>query len=138
MSYSLFTYGSLMFPQVWHQLVPQTRPSHPAFLTKFSRRLILLDTYPLLIEDANGGILGTVYSQLSGSDLERLDYFEGEIYQRVTVAVHTEQGIKPCQTYIPKPQYRCLAMQDYWRGDIFRAVQMSIFLGRYCRNNIPD
>lgn len=137
MSVSLFTYGSLMFPQVWRQLVPQPRPSYPAYLANFSRRLIFLDTYPVLIRASQTGLLGTVYSELTEQDLARLDYFEGEIYQRISVDVYTEDGINACQTYIPKPQYNCLAMQEQWRGDIFRAVQMPIFLGRYCRNNLP-
>lgn len=137
MSYSLFTYGSLMFPQVWRQLVPQERPSYPAYLPNFSRRLIFLDTYPVLIRENQNGLLGTVYSELSDQDIARLDYFEGEIYQRISVDVQTENGMTSCQTYIPKPQYNPLAMQEQWRGDIFRVVQMPIFLQRYCRNNLP-
>ncbi|MFO1369589.1 MAG: gamma-glutamylcyclotransferase family protein [Marinagarivorans sp.] len=134
----LFTYGSLMFPAVWRQLVPAERTSRPAFLPFYSRRLIFLDTYPVIVPDANStGILGTLYSGLNANDLRRLDWFEGEIYQRISLPVLVSTGTIECQTYVPKPSFRPLAMQDIWRGDIFQQVQMPIFLARYCVNNLP-
>lgn len=134
----LFTYGSLMFPAVWRQLVPAPRPSHPAFLPHYSRRLIFLDTYPLITPDPNSdGILGRLYCNLTTHDLERLDWFEGEIYQRISVQVRVAQDTIPCQTYVPKPAYTPLIMQEAWRGDVFKHVQMPIFLARYCAKNLP-
>lgn len=134
----LFTYGSLMFPAVWQQLVPGVRRSIPAFLPHYSRRIIFLDTYPLLIADQDStGLLGTVYRDLTSTDIERLDWFEGEIYQRVNVRAHTDEGWLECETYIPKPLYAQLARHELWRGDFFQDLQMPIFLQRYCKNNLP-
>lgn len=135
---NLFTYGSLMFPAVWQQLVPTARVSSAAFLPRYSRRIILLDTYPLIVPDSQStGILGTLYKGLNREDVARLDWFEGEIYQRIYIEVHTPDGLEGCETYVPKPMYRRLAMQDIWRGDIFQYIQMPIFLARYCANNLP-
>ncbi|RZA02099.1 MAG: gamma-glutamylcyclotransferase [Moraxellaceae bacterium] len=137
--HNLFTYGSLMFPAVWQQLVPTPGFSTCAFLPGFSRRLIFLDTYPLLIADAkSSGILGKIYYGLTEADIARLDWFEGEIYQRIAVEAFTEQGKLSCQTYVPKQEFNMLAMQDSWRGDIFRQTQLPIFLARYCTKNLPD
>jgi hypothetical protein len=136
--HNLFAYGSLMFPAVWQQLVPQPRFSTAAFLPHFSRRLIFLDTYPLLIADAASvGILGTIYYDLTDTDMARLDWFEGEIYRRISIDAYTENGIITCQTYIPKPAYQALARQSNWRGDIFNALELPIFLARYCSKNLP-
>ena len=65
-----------MFPAVWRQLVPAERTSRPAFFTLLQPRLIFLDTYPVIVPDANStGILGTLYSGLNANDLRRLDWF---------------------------------------------------------------
>lgn len=134
----LFTYGSLMFPAVWQQLVPGARRSAPAFLPHYSRRLIFLDTYPLLIADnQSNGLIGTLYWDLTPMDMQRLDWFEGEIYQRISVKVCTAGGSIECDTYVPKDPYKVLARQDLWRGDFFQHLQMPIFLARYCKNNLP-
>ncbi|HNG61389.1 MAG TPA: gamma-glutamylcyclotransferase, partial [Cellvibrionaceae bacterium] len=131
-------YGSLMFPAVWQQLVPERRPHRAAFLPHYSRRLIFLDTYPLIIPDATSpGILGTLYSGLTAEDIKRLDWFEGELYQRINLEVRVKTGLIACETYVPKPAYSALAMQDSWRGDIFQQIQMPIFLARYCAKNLP-
>jgi gamma-glutamylcyclotransferase (GGCT)/AIG2-like uncharacterized protein YtfP len=135
---NVFAYGSLMFPAVWCQLVAAPKESHMAFLPKVSRRLIFLDTYPLLIPDADSiGIVGKIYCGLSDTDLARLDWFEGEIYQRIEVDVRIEHQWVRCQTYISKIEFRLLALQDSWRGDIFKQVQLPIFLARYCVKNLP-
>lgn len=135
---NLFTYGSLMFPAVWRQLVSEPRESKLAFLPNFSRRLIFLDTYPLIIADtAYTGILGKIYFGLTTADIARLDWFEGEIYRRIRIDAQVGREKISCETYVPKPEYETLVRQDIWRGDIFQSIQMPIFLGRYCNKNVP-
>ncbi|MEY4588185.1 MAG: hypothetical protein RL497_261 [Pseudomonadota bacterium] len=121
-----------MFPAVWQQLISQTRPSCLGFVANFNRRLIFLDTYPVLIHTPNnGGVLGKIYTQLNAADIARLDEFEGEIYQRISVQAHTEGGYISCQTYIPKPSYQILTTQDPWQGGLFSRLLLPIFLTRY-------
>jgi gamma-glutamylcyclotransferase (GGCT)/AIG2-like uncharacterized protein YtfP len=97
----LFAYGSLMYAQVIAQVLGH-RPqrSLPAHLSGWQRRALKNRTYPAAISDAAGaaapitgtlpqGIDGVVWMDLTDQDFIRLDQFESDEYQRVTVMVRT-------------------------------------------------
>ncbi len=83
--WTLFTYGSLMFEEVWRPLVPQARASMRAELPGYRREAVAGEPYPGIIADPGALTEGRVYFGLDAADLERLDRFEGADYERVTV-----------------------------------------------------
>jgi gamma-glutamylcyclotransferase (GGCT)/AIG2-like uncharacterized protein YtfP len=82
---ALFTYGSLMFDEVWRPLVPEARASMRAELAGFRREAVSGEAYPGIVADPAATTEGRVYMGLEPSDLTRLDRFEGTDYARITV-----------------------------------------------------
>jgi gamma-glutamylcyclotransferase (GGCT)/AIG2-like uncharacterized protein YtfP len=82
---ALFTYGSLMFEAVWRPLVPGPRASMRAELPGYRREAVAGERYPGIIADPAAVTEGRVYFGLDAGDLERLDRFEGDEYERVPV-----------------------------------------------------
>lgn len=129
----LFVYGSLIFAPVWQNLVTQDYPSLPAFLPRYSRRKILLDNYPVAYPDnSSSGFLGKLYCGMNSRDLQRLDSFEGEIYERVECEVFTAKGRISAQVYRPKITYQILISHVPWTPRLFEVCLMKGFLERYC------
>ncbi|MBP9612525.1 MAG: gamma-glutamylcyclotransferase, partial [Sulfurospirillum sp.] len=75
----IFTYGSLMFEEVWNSLVLGQYTSAPAFLEGYARRCVKNEEYPVVFE-ANESVNGILYYDVEPYDVERLDAFEGEYY----------------------------------------------------------
>lgn len=87
MSRHVFTYGSLMFPDVWKPLVPRPRASVLATLSGFAREGVRGRTYPGIRPDPQARTSGRLYLDLDDDEIARLDAFEGSEYQRETVTV---------------------------------------------------
>lgn len=87
MSRHVFTYGSLMFPDVWVPLVPRPRASVLATLPGFAREGVRGQTYPGIRLDPRAQTSGRLYLELDDDEIARLDAFEGSEYRRETVTV---------------------------------------------------
>ena len=74
----LFTYGSLMFEDVWNRLVKGNYLSQKATLRGYARRSVKGDEYPVIFQ-ADELVEGVVYYDISEEDRIILDIFEGEI-----------------------------------------------------------
>jgi gamma-glutamylcyclotransferase (GGCT)/AIG2-like uncharacterized protein YtfP len=89
---NLFSYGSLMFPDVLAQVIGHTPLGHHARLDGWIRRAIIDQTYPAAIPIEGGCMTGVLWHDLSDADWQALDRFEGEEYRRVLVHVMREDG----------------------------------------------
>lgn len=76
----LFTYGSLMFEDVWNRLVRGNYLSQQATLMGYARRSVKNDEYPVIFKPMS--LSGVVYYDISDEDMITLDAFEGEYYER--------------------------------------------------------
>jgi len=89
-----FTYGSLMWPDIMAQVcgrevaaLQQTK----AWLNGHMRHPVLGQDYPGLIAQSGAPALqGVLYRGVTPQELQRLDAFEGEEYERVSVEVVLE------------------------------------------------
>ena len=82
---AIFTYGSLMFEEVWRPLVPEPRASMRADLPGYRREAVTGQSYPGIVADPAAATEGRVYFGLDAGDLGRLDRFEGDDYERLPV-----------------------------------------------------
>ena len=87
---NVFTYGSLMYPQVWDRVVRGRYRSAAATLAGFSRRALIDASYPAAVPDPGGRISGRIYFDVDADDLARLDAFEADEYRRDEVEVEVE------------------------------------------------
>ncbi|HYD78527.1 MAG TPA: gamma-glutamylcyclotransferase family protein [Paucimonas sp.] len=131
---NVFTYGSLMFPEVWRRVVRGDYRSGAGIVADCRRYAIERETYPGMVREAGAGVVGIVYFDVAADDLAALDVFEGADYRRETVAVRLENGaIVPAETYFYLATARLL--DTPWDPDAF---QMQRFLDTYCRNRFGD
>ncbi|HVL77420.1 MAG TPA: gamma-glutamylcyclotransferase family protein [Noviherbaspirillum sp.] len=97
----IFTYGSLMFSEVWQRVVPGSHASVPARLPGYRRSAIRGVSYPGIAADDSAQVDGRLYLDVAAEDLAALDRFEGGEYARVAVSVVLEDGARfEAQAYV--------------------------------------
>ena len=91
----VFTYGSLMFADVFGEVTGQLNHSRPAILTRWRRYGLRGLTYPGAVrtDHADDCIEGVLWLDVAPAAIAKLDLFEGEQYRRVTVQVQTVDGL---------------------------------------------
>ncbi len=99
---NVFTYGSLMYPQVWDRVVRGRYRSADARLAGFRRRALTDATYPAAVPEPGASIPGRVYFDVTADDLARLDAFEAAEYRRdeVEVQVDAQAGPLPVRAQV--------------------------------------
>lgn len=126
----IFTYGSLMFPQIWQRVVRGSYRRAPAIAHDYIRLTLAADTYPGMVARAGAQIEGVLYFDVDAQDVAALDAFEGCEYERAEIAVKMPAGeIVIAGTYIFLARQRLSAVS--WEPQAF---QMSRFIGAYCRD----
>lgn len=134
MRHHVFAYGSLMFPQVWGQVVCARPAARPARLHGFERLVVRGETYPAIVECVGAWVDGVVYLDVRAGDLRRLDAFEGADYERRALPIRLLDGIGDrldAQAYVwtdPSRLESCL-----WDPDWFARDGLPVFLATYCR-----
>ncbi|WP_324100683.1 gamma-glutamylcyclotransferase family protein [Noviherbaspirillum sp.] len=130
----VFTYGSLMFPEVWTRVVRGACRSAPARLDGFARFEIHGETYPGMVPMTGDSVSGVLYFDVADEDVAALDAFEGEEYRRDTVNVVLESG-----EALAAGAYVYLLPQKLsespWRPGAFR---MERFIETYCRDKLGE
>ena len=96
----VFTYGSLMFPEVWNRVVRGRYQSCPARLEGYRRHALTDVSYPAIVAESGAEVEGVLYLDVDAADLARLDAFEGAEYRRAAVPVSTASGTTTAQTYV--------------------------------------
>lgn len=127
----IFTYGSLMFPEVWERVVNRRYKNCEANTVGLIRRKISHSTYPVAFEGGPENILdGRLYWNVTPADLERLDRFEGEYYVRKPVAVtNSQDGTKiNADVFLLKPKYNLLAGPEDWSPRHFQKHELRRFI----------
>lgn len=128
MSRNVFTYGSLMFPEIWKRVVLGNYRAVPATVHGYARFAITRASYPGMVEADGALVDGILYFDVAPPDLAALDAFEGEEYRRDTVQVILSSGeTVAADTYIYLvPQH---LSKSPWRPETF---EMASFLQTYC------
>lgn len=130
---NVFTYGSLMFEKVWKQVVLGDYKSSTGTLHGYRRRCIKNETYPVAFEgNCFERIWGRVYFDITPQDLQRLDAFEGEQYERLSKDIVLDDGksIK-ADVYILKEEYYDQIEDTPWDVEWFEHVGIEQFIEKY-------
>jgi gamma-glutamylcyclotransferase (GGCT)/AIG2-like uncharacterized protein YtfP len=129
---NVFTYGSLMFPEVWERVVRGAYSHAAAAAAGFRCYAVQGETYPGMVAaesaaSAPDRVEGVVYFDVSLEDLAALDSFEGGDYRRVEIAASLPDGTSVnASAYLYLPQEK-LAPEP-WSRDNF---QLKSFLRSY-------
>lgn len=112
---NLFAYGTLMLPEMMHQLLGKEIKSIPGTLNGYVCYEVKHQIYPAIVALDGSKVSGIVYENLRNGDLTKLDEYEGEMYERKTVLVRLNDGTNlPCQTYVCKVAYISYLDNKLW------------------------
>lgn len=123
----IFTYGSLMFKEVWGALVKGEYTCAPALLEGYARRCVKQEEYPVIFE-APEWVQGMVYYDVEPYDIARLDAFEGEYYERRSILLN--QCID-AQTYVLKKEFFDIIEDKPWDAEGFAREGIKRFCDSY-------
>lgn len=92
----VFTYGSLMYPEIFEQVTGALPQSVLATAHHWRRHSLAGRTYPGALPDSTGQstIEGVLWLNVSSLAISALDRFEGQEYRRVGIEVTTSDGDK--------------------------------------------
>lgn len=129
----IFTYGSLMFAEVWTRVVRGRYRCRSATLSGYQRRAVKGAVYPVAVPALpEDGIDGMLYYDVEADDIDRLDRFEGKYYRRLVEAVSISADTTiEAGVYVLHPDYRAIAADEEWDVDRFQRSGLPRFLSSY-------
>ncbi|MEN8259282.1 MAG: gamma-glutamylcyclotransferase family protein [Pseudomonadota bacterium] len=121
MQSSLFTYGTLEFPEIMQAITGRLFRAVPGTLENHAAYLLRRRVYPGLRYDLNQTTVGTLYLDIDERSKKILDWFEDNCYQRRPVSVALHNGAM-CRTevYLLAPTHRQLLTKTRWNPTRFR------------------
>jgi gamma-glutamylcyclotransferase (GGCT)/AIG2-like uncharacterized protein YtfP len=126
---NIFTYGTLMIPSVMYAVTARRFRIKKSILKGYARFTVKGESYPGIIPIADAITEGIVYFDVDEPSLERLDAFEGDLYQRTPVRVETEdKKILSADTYVIPPKYRGYLSGKEWDENEFIQKELKAFL----------
>ena len=126
----LFTYGSLMFEDVWNRLVKGNYLSQKAMLHGYARRCVKDDVYPVIFQ-ADELVEGVVYYDISEEDRVILDSFEGEYYERMEVELLVRDELIRACVYVLKEEHFDIIDPKPWSEALFATEGIKRFVSNY-------
>lgn len=119
--HKVFTYGTLMLPEVMSAVTGKYFPSTQACLKNYQRFQIKKKIYPAIIYAEEASTDGVLYYDIDETSLQRLDFFEDVIYYRkeVVVAINDSESI-PAYAYIMNPDYESSLSTEAWDLQTFK------------------
>jgi gamma-glutamylcyclotransferase (GGCT)/AIG2-like uncharacterized protein YtfP len=130
----VFTYGSLMFPEVWRIVVGREFATVAGALAGYSIFRVADEPYPgITVSTPTSVVPGLIYLDVDAASIERLDRFEGDFYNRANVPIDCANGEQfTADAYIVRPQNRHLLTDEAWTPESFVASGgLAQFLARY-------
>jgi gamma-glutamylcyclotransferase (GGCT)/AIG2-like uncharacterized protein YtfP len=118
----VFTYGTLMFPEVW-QVVGRSYESVEGTAAGFEVFRVCDAVFPGIIAGTGEcSVPGVVYLDVHTESLDRLDRFEDDFYERRAISVDCSDGQRRvAEAYIVPPKHRSLLTNEPWGRESFVA-----------------
>lgn len=133
----VFTYGSLMYTEVWRQIVAQEYQSKVAYLRGYQRYAVVGEHYPAIVPNEKGGdpqceTQGRLYIGVNAQDISALDHFEGEQYRRASVEVILETGeALNAEVYVWRRRFSSRLSSQAWNVEQFENLGLKQFQRQY-------
>jgi gamma-glutamylcyclotransferase (GGCT)/AIG2-like uncharacterized protein YtfP len=128
----IFTYGTLMIPDVMYAVTTRKFRFKNAILRGYARFTVKGESYPGIVPVTDAVTEGIVYFDVDELSLARLDAFEGDLYQRKPVRVETkEREIRDAEAYVIKPKFRNHLSSSEWNIKEFTQKHLEAFLETY-------
>src|ERR1051326_9249432 len=120
----VFTYGTLMFPEVWRAVVGREFNSTEGTAAGFAifrvQGAVFSGIAPAGKKSTGRGV---VYLDVDNASLQRLDAFEDDFYERLSIFVNCDNGRRlEAQAYIVPDANRHVLTSEAWDRDQFVAT----------------
>ena len=129
---NIFVYGTLLIPDVMYAVTTRKFRFIDATLRGYARFTVKGASYPGIIPTTEAVTEGIIYFDVDALSLERLNAFEGDLYQRTPIQAETEEGkVLNAETYVVKPEYRDYLSLQKWDVKEFVQNSLTAFLNTY-------
>ena len=125
----IFTYGTLIISDVMYAVTTREFRFKNAILRGYARFTVKGESYPGIIPVTDAVTEGVIYFDVGELSLERLDAFEGDLYQRTPIRAETERGeIFNAEAYVIRPKFRNHLSSSEWNVKEFAQKHLEVFL----------
>lgn len=129
---NLFTYGTLMIPEIISSLLGRNLTGMGALLKDYRRALILNQSYPGITRQGESQVEGVIYYQLKPHEMEILDNYEGQMYELNPVQVVLKSGdVQEANVYVLKDEFKSLLSDKDWNLEAFLKNDLLHFFKGY-------
>lgn len=106
--------------------------SKKAILRGYARFMVKGESYPGIIPVTDAVTEGIIYFDVDESSLERLDAFEGDLYQRTPILAEMKGGeICNAEAYVIRPNFKNHLSSSEWNAKEFVQKYLKVFLENY-------
>jgi len=127
----LFAYGTLQLPDILHAVVGERWHGRAAVLDGYACYRIRGKPYPAIVVEPTGSVSGLLYSDVGAPELERLDRYEGELYERRTLGVRVDgTPLTAAVGYVLADRHRSLLSAQGWELAAFEREHLAEYLQR--------
>jgi gamma-glutamylcyclotransferase (GGCT)/AIG2-like uncharacterized protein YtfP len=102
----------------------------PASLPGYVRYRIIDRVYPAIVAAPGWEVPGLLYSAIDADELQRLDDYEGPLYERRIVSVRGPEGALDVSTYVLRAQHGHRLSREPWDLDEFERDHLESYLER--------
>jgi gamma-glutamylcyclotransferase (GGCT)/AIG2-like uncharacterized protein YtfP len=117
----IFTYGTLMFPQVWRAVTGGEFESVAGSLRGFAAYRVRDAVFPGILATNDGDLVrGVLYLEVDDAAVARLDRFEDDFYVRQSLTIACDDGLERlADTYIVPRDRRDVLTDEPWSRESF-------------------
>lgn len=128
---NFFAYGTLQIPEVFEAVTGRRGGAGPARLEGYARYRLTGLHYPGLVAQAGAHTEGVLFRGLGASEMARLDLFEDDFYERLTLPVATGAvGVVNAEVYVIRAGRLELIDPRPWSLEVFRRDHLGSFMAR--------
>jgi len=119
----VFTYGTLMFPEIWQAVVGRSFETVEGTAAGFEVFRVRDAVFPGIVAGTGEcSVPGVVYLDVDQESTERLDRFEDDFYERRPIAVDCRSGQQwIAEAYVVPSANRSVLTNEPWSRESFLA-----------------
>jgi hypothetical protein len=129
-THRLYAYGTLQLTPIISLIVGRPLEGQPATLSGYARYRIADRVYPGIVEATGGSVSGVMYAGLDATEMDRLDTYEGPLYERRDLLVEVGGALIPACTYVLRPEHAQRLSTESWDIAQFRREHLEGYLAR--------
>jgi gamma-glutamylcyclotransferase (GGCT)/AIG2-like uncharacterized protein YtfP len=117
----VFTYGTLMFPEVWQAVVGKSFAAVNGKARDYAVYRVKDAVFPGMIAEPGSAVTGVLYLDVDDESVARLDRFEDDFYERQVLWIECDDREKrDAEAYIVPPFNQSMLTSELWDRETFR------------------